>query len=392
MRKTALFVAMTAMLVACGQPTSPTVVHFTTPSADTSANPPASAGPATGSTPAASPSAAAGSLTGSYGILIAGGHIELVKADASIAATAPIASPSVQYCSSNSDGAMEAPPASATSHQVYFRDGDTRIRRLTPPTGAADVTTVPGGPTQVSFFSVSPDDQRIAVVVEDISAATTISLRLYVEDLVGHGHHADIYTTTQPKGKTGTTLWPMGWHGGALVLAVVVACTFEPAGLSPSSWHVSNASTAVRIATINASNCTLSFWPSQAGVGCVNYSSGATTLYDWAGKVISVTGPGSTGSNFTQSGLSPARNSIFFATGSGIGAPAPATGLVQLGPGPYSTVQGHMACTWIDEDHLLAPDGVIQFPAETPGNVHVNATFKAVAAAGNCAGRFPGGL
>ena len=85
MRKTALFVAMTAMLVACGQPTSPTVVHFTTPSADASANPSASAGPATGSTPAASPSAAASSLTGSYGILIAGGHIELVKADASIA-------------------------------------------------------------------------------------------------------------------------------------------------------------------------------------------------------------------------------------------------------------------------------------------------------------------
>jgi hypothetical protein len=324
--------------------------------------------------------------------LISSGHIELVKADATIAATAPIAAASVQYCSSNSDGLMQAPPASATSHQVYFRDGDTRIRRLTPPTGAADVTTVPGGPTQVSFFSVSPDDQRIAVVVEDISAATTISLRLYVEDLVGHGHHADIYTTTQPKGKTGTTLWPMGWHGGALVLAVVIACTFEPAGLSPSSWHVSNASTAVRIATINASNCTLSFWPSPTGVGCVNYSSGATTLYDWAGKVNSVTGPGSTGSNFTQSGLSPAGNSIFFATGAGIGAPAPATGLVQLGPGPYSTVQGHMACTWIDEDHLLAPDGVIQFPAETPGNVHVNATFKAVAAAGNCAGRFPGGL
>jgi len=228
--------------------------------------------------------------------------------------------------------------------------------------------------------------------VEDISAASTISLRLYVEDLVGHGHHADIFTTTQPKGKTGTTLWPMGWHNGALVLAVVIACTFEPAGLTPSSWHVSNASTAVRIATVNASNCTLSNWPSPVGVGCVNYSSGATTLYDWAGKVTSVTGPGSTGSNFTQSGLSPAGNSIFFATGAGIGAPAPATGIVQLGPGPYATIQGHMACSWIDEDHLLAPDGVIQFPAETPGNVHVNATFKALAAAGSCAGRFPGGL
>ncbi len=232
MRKTALLVAMTAMLAACGQPTSPTVVHFTTPSADASATPPASATPSTGSTPAASPTAVASTLTGSYGILIAGGRVELVKTDASIAAVAPIAAPSVQYCSSNSDGAMEAPPVSASGHQVYFRDGDTRIRRLTPPTGSTDVTTVPGGSTQVSFFSVSPDDQRIAVVVEDISAATTISLRLYVEDLVGHGHHADIYTTTQPKGKTGTTLWPMGWHGGALVLAVVVHRPLPPASSS----------------------------------------------------------------------------------------------------------------------------------------------------------------
>jgi hypothetical protein len=382
----ALLVGMTAMLVACGQPTSPTVVHFSTPSGGASTTP--SAGASAATTPASAPSSpASGSatLSGSYGILIAGGQIELVKPDASIAARAPISLSSVVNCSSAGDGAMEAPPVSASSTQVYFRDGDTQISRMSLTSRPLFVTTVPGGPTQVSFFSVSPDDQRIAVVVEDISAATTISLRLYVEDLVGHGHHADIFTTTQPKGT-------MGWHGGALVLAVVIACTFEPAGLSPSSWHVSNAATAVRIATINASGCTLSFWPSPAGVGCVNYSSNATTLYDWAGKVISATGPGATGSNFTQSGLSPAGNSIFFATGAGIGAPAPATGIVQLGPGPYATVQGHMACSWIDEDHLLAPDGVIQFPAETPGNHVVSTTFKPVPASGVCAGRFPGGL
>ena len=342
--------------------------------------------------PLPSPSPTVPPLVGSYGILFASGSVELVKPDASIAATAAITPSSVQFCSSNQDGAILAPPASASNHQVYFRDGDTRIRRLGLGTGAVDVTTVPGGPTTVSFFSVSPDDQRIAVVVEDLSAATTIGLRLYVEDLIGHGHHSDIYTTSQPKGKTGTTLWPMGWHNGALVLAVVVACTFEPAGLTPVAWHVSNATTAVRIATINASNCTLSYWPSPAGVGCVNYSSGATTLYDWSGRVTAGTGPGSTGSNFTQTGLSPAGNSIFFATGSGIGAPPPATGIVQLGPGPYATVQGHMACGWIDEDHLLTPDGVIQFPAETGGNVRVNATFTQFAAPGICGGRFPGGL
>jgi hypothetical protein len=319
--------------------------------------------------------------------------LELVKPDATVAATVSMSPSSVQFCSSAHDGALEPPAVSASNDEVYFRDGDTKIREVVPPGSAADVTTVPGGPTTVSFFSVSPDDLRIAVLVEDLSGATSIGLRLYVEDLRGGGHHADIYTTSTPKGKTGSTLWPMGWHQGALVLAVVPACTFEPAGLSPSEWHVANASNASRIATIRANNCTLSYWPSAAGVGCSD-ANGVTTLFDWTGKILSVTGPGSTGSGYSQTSISPAGNSILFAPGAGVGAPPPATGIVQLGPGPYATVPGHAACIWIDEDHLLAPDAVIQFPAETPGNLQVTATVAPLAAtaSGICAGRFPGGL
>jgi hypothetical protein len=319
--------------------------------------------------------------------------LELVKPDATIAATVAMAPSSVQFCSSAHDGAVQPPAVSASNDEVYFRDGDTKISEVVPPGSAADVTTVPGGTTTVSFFSVSPDDLRIAVLVEDLSGATTIGLRLYVEDLRGGGHHADIYTASTPKGKAGSTLWPMGWHQGALVLAVVPACTFEPAGLAPSEWHVASASNASRIATIRANNCTLSYWPSAAGVGCSD-ANGVTTLFDWTGKILSVTGPGSTGSGYSQTSISPAGNSILFATGAGPGAPPPATGIVQLGPGPYATVPGHAACIWVDEDHLLAPDAVIQFPAETPGNLQVTATVAPLAAtaSGICAGRFPGGL
>jgi hypothetical protein len=344
-------------------------------------------------TPSGSPSASATiqPLTGSYGLLLSAGSLELIKPDAGIAATVPVATASVQFCSALHDGALEAPPVSASSDQVYFRDGDNKIKMVVPPAGAVDVTTVPGSATTVSFFSVSPDDQRIAVLVEDLSGATTISLRLYVEDLHG-GNHADIYTTTTPKGKGGTTLWPMGWHAGALVLALVPACTFEPAGLTPSEWHVSNAATALRMATIRASNCTLSFFPSPAGVGCISGQGGATTLYNWSGKVTAGTGPPTPTNGYTMTGLSPAGQSAFFATGAGIGAPSPETQILQLGPGPYATVQGHAACLWIDEDHLLAPDAVIRFPAETPGNVRVTAPVTALAQSGVCVGRFPGTL
>ncbi|HET7466053.1 MAG TPA: hypothetical protein VFL29_05260 [Candidatus Dormibacteraeota bacterium] len=384
----AALIAIAAIVSACGS-TSLAAQHRSSPAPSGTASVSASAAP-TAPPPGSSP-APVSPLTGQYGLLIAGGKLELIKSDATVFASTAIADSSVGSCSANSDAALQAPPVSASRDQVYFRDGDTRIREVVPPSSAVDVTTVPGSASVVSFFSVSPDDKRIAVLVEDLSGASTISLRLYVEDLVGHGHHADIYTTSFAKGKSGATLWPMGWHAGALVLALVAACSFEPAGLVPDEWHVSSASTAVRIATIKSNNCALSFFPSPAGVGCSG-TSGTTTTYGWDGKVISVTGPGVPNFDYAGTALSPAGNSILFSIRPGIGAPAPATRLVQLGPGPYATVQGHSACLWIDEDHVLAPDAVIQFPAETGGNVQVNTAVTPLPQSGVCAGRFPGGL
>ncbi len=385
MRRGAVVMLPALLVLSCGGSStgSQSPNPFASPSAQATAR--------ASSSPSSSPSP--GPLTGTYGLIISAGMLELVKPDATVSATIAMAPSSVQFCSSAHDSVLQPPAVSATTDEVYFRDGDTKIREVVPPGSAADVTTVPGGPTTVSFFSVSPDDQRIAVLVEDFSGATSIALRLYVEDLHGGGHHSDIYTATTPKDKTGSTLWPMGWHQGNLVLAVIPACTFQPAGLTPTEWHVANASNASRMATIRANNCTLSYWPSAAGVGCTD-ANGVTTLFDWTAKVLSVTGPGATGSGYSQSSLSPAGNSILFATGAGVGAPPPATGIVQLGPGPYATVQGHAACIWIDEDHLLAPDAVIQFAAETPGNLQVTATVEPLAAtvSGVCAGRFPGGL
>src|SRR6266851_1067460 len=199
------------------------------------------------------------------------------------------------------------------------------------------------------------------------------------------------------------TLWPMGWHQGNLVLAVVHACIFsltEP----PTEWHVSNATTATRVATIKGSGCVMSTWPSPAGVACAD-NMGATTLYDWGGKAVAATGPGIvTGPGIqivgSNTALSPAGKSIFFSNGR-VG-PGSATRIVQLGPGPYTTVADHAACGWIDEDHLLSTDAVITFHAETPGNLQMTAVVtplpgsalpaQSTPGSSSCAGRFPGGL
>ena len=376
MRSRTSLLTLALLLLSCGG-SSPSASH----------SPRAGASPSSTASPS---SPTGGPLTGAYGLLLSAGTLQLIKTDGSVAAEVPVAAASTQSCSGQQDRLVAPPPVSASNDEVYFRDGDTRIRMVVPPGSAADVTSVPGGPNIISFFSVSPDDQQIAVFTENVSSGTGIDERLYVEDLHGGGHHVDIYTTQVPKDERGTTLWPMGWHGGALVLAVFRACTSEASGLQPREWHVSNAVSGARVATISGTNCVLSTWPSAGGVGCMD-PQGVTTLYNWAGKVVSVTGPGIQGAGSTT-GLSPAGQSIFFSTGTSLGQSTPTTRIVQLGPGPYTTVPGHAACGWIDEDHLLAGDAVIQFAAETPGNLQVTATATPLEASGQCAGRFPGSL
>ena len=363
MRRGAVLLVSAVLSLSCGGGAPPNAVHSPSPK------------PSASSVTRASPTAAR--LAGPYGLILTAGTLQLISADGSAAASASVAAPSVQFCSPAHDGVVVPPPVSASSDEVYFRDGDTKIRMVVPPNSAADVTTVPGGPNTISFFSVSPDNQRIAVMVEDLSGAA-ISLRLYVEDLRGGGHHADIFTTTTPKGKGGVTMWPMGWHEGLLVLAVIVACTFEPAGITPSEWHLIDAATAVRKTAIGNAGCVLSYWPSPAGVACVDHSKLAAASYDWTGKV---TATRNVQSNDFQAGLSPTSANIFFTSGVLIGAPAPSIRMV--GRTASLTVPGHTACLWIDDGLVLAPDAVIQFPS---------GAVQPIPASGVCAGRFPGGL
>ena len=207
------------------------------------------------------------SLTGSYGVLFVGRNLEVIGVDGSIAASVPVQNSSFgpQACP-NGMGAWTLPGVSASNAHVYFRDGDNKVRMVVPPSSAIDVTTVPGSAEVVSGFSVSPDDQRIAVSVETFSP-DGITDRVYVEDLRGGGHHSDIYTASAAAGKQTVMLWPMGWHAGRLVLAVFVACTFEPV-LYPSAWHVADSVTADRVASIGDRSCRPDAWPSPAGVAC----------------------------------------------------------------------------------------------------------------------------
>ena len=82
-----------------------------------------------------------------------------------------------------------------------------------------------------------------------------------------------------------------------------------------------------------------------------------------------------------QSGVSPSGGNVFVSSGFGIGSPPPTT---RIGSAAGSRVApGHHACLFIDESHLLAPDAVI---------IVSSLAVTLLAAGGQCAGRFPGGL
>jgi hypothetical protein len=382
------------LTVACSQGSAPIA-------ADT---PIALASPSANASSAASPPPVP--VAASYGLLLAGGKLEMITPDGLVGPSASIAPPTLQTCIPGLNANLE-PPVSATADKVFYRDGDTNIRYLTPAGKTGDATTVPGSATSVSFFAVSPDDQRIAVLVEDFSAATTIGLQLYVEDMNGGGHHAVIYATTTSRNASATTLWPMGGHHGNLVLAQMTGCTNDPGSYAPSEWHVADASNGNRIATIKRIGpagvipnfCNLSYWPSAAGVAC--FVNQEATVFDWTGKLVAtVVIQGGVGYGVTQSGLSPSGRDIFFSSqGLCSGAAAPGTVTVcpvfgtiisSQGGNSYASVDATNACLWIDETHLLAPDSVM-VASQTAGGP-VTETRRWLPASGVCAGRYPGGL
>lgn len=346
---------------------------------------PASAARPQGASPPAAASPSTQYSGGSYGLLLAGGQLDLVSADGKVAAAVPVAQSSLvpQACGMGA-GAWTLPAVSASNSYVYFRDGDTKIRMVVPPSTAVDVTTVPGGPTTVSGFSVSPDNQRIAVAVESFSGAgpsqaAVISLRLYVENLHGGGNHNDIYAITFAAGKPATMLWPMGWHQGRLILAVWAACTFESVPY-PRAWHVVDSTTAIRQVSIGDANCIPSIWPSPAGVACLEVAApGHVLLYDWSGKLVSSL----TTDTGAATAVSPSGDLLAIGNGGGLGNTSPTTTMLKLDGSGVVTSPGHMGCLWIDENDVLASDAVIAYPS---------GVATAVALDGRCAGRFPGGL
>ena len=169
----------------------------------------------------------------------------------------------------------QLPETGHSSTRVYFLDGEADLKSLSP---AGTVTLVrrldlPAN-TNIAF-AVSPDDSRLAVGQLTYGAAgatPAFSLRLYVENLTDGKNRVDLFMSNT------AAEWPVGWHGGKLVVAVGKPGVF--AGFNPYGaieYHLVDPDTGNRQALIGCS-----FGPLVAS-GSACWTPGRLGRQDWAG-------------------------------------------------------------------------------------------------------------
>ncbi len=265
--------------------------------AATSPSSKASGSPTTSPVAAGSPSPPASpvTLTGAFAVLATPTSadtytVTIVGADGKIVGSAAASSPTAVTCG-GAAGAVVPLPVSTSDDRAYYMDAQGVVRFLTVQGETGRATTVPTGGGRRSTFAVSPDDQRIAVIVDDFTSSG-VALKLYVEDLNGGTNHVDIFNSN---GTTG--LWPIGWHGGSLVVAKIRACSQGggPFCCGPIELHVVDPTTAARRFTLGGTSCLIAGDPSPAGVACEDSATFTkVSVVDWTGNTLrgfSVAGP-----------------------------------------------------------------------------------------------------
>ena len=330
MRWTAL--ALIVLVVGCG--TGPSGSH---PSPTASATATTSPSPGATSGPSPSPTSNVRLPLGVIvkDFIIDGGatySISLVGLDGHVAATA------VGHKRSQPGGVLvQMPNISPSNSTLYYLDGDSSVMFLRPDGTSGAATTISVDSKSAAVFSVSPDDSRIAVAV--ITYPYPARTRLYVEDLTGGGHHIDLFSSSS------VLEWPVGWHQGHLVIAVGMNTAPQNAWdgfiYAMSGYHVADASTGTRLATI--CDGSIAYDP-PVSAGTVCGSSPNYVVSDWSGT----TRPAPADDGCVGGALSPDGLIIADCQGS------PRVVTFVVGDGTrIATQYSGMPMGWIDSTHVV---------------------------------------
>src|SRR6266852_3828287 len=229
--------------------------------------------------PAAIPQPSPIPLRSSFLAIVGGpknSSVSLVASDGAVLATA-----SVDLAPFRMHTQMSRTSASRTRLYYLNAGSDVRYLALDGTTGTA--THIALGASEQAGFAVSPDDARIAVAVfsyTPLPDGAYKGMRLYVEDLSGGGHHADIFSSTT------VAEFPVGWTTGRLILAVSEprCCPAEPGNpYDASSYHVVDQATGARLVTL-CENSAGPMGPIEP-IGAVCYHPGQAPTYQrWDGS------------------------------------------------------------------------------------------------------------
>lgn len=315
-------------------------------------------------------------VTGAYGVLYSSQAastyaVSIVAIDGKVVASQEVSTPPSPSCA-NTAAALVSPPVSTSDSRAYFMDAQGVVHYLGVSGETGRATTLPASSgSRRSMFAVSPDDQRIAVVVDDFtsSGATT---HLYVEDLNGGANHLDLFSETGAY-----TLWPTGWHGtNNLVLGKIPSCaqggSLFCCGPYAPELHVVDPASGTRRFTLGGS-CVVTGAPSLAGAVCVDPSNVARVL-NWTAVTV------------RSFQLSRAEIAFLSPSGAHVAMIDNGATLIQ---DTGKSLSGLFVCAWIDDTHVISGGDLQHQPRVA--DVTTGAELS-VPAQGDCAGRLPGEL
>jgi hypothetical protein len=276
------------------------------------------------------------------------------------------------------------PTISASNTRVYFADGPTAIRYLgrDGTTGLATTLPVMGAKAR-AVFSVSPDDQRIAIGVFDWSLPVMISI-VSIQDLHGGGNSVEVRRSTFP-----LYGWPVGWHAGNLVLARMPAFGGAPNPNAAQAYSVLNPATGEDLGFLGGMTCPVVGPLSRAGTACVAARCHCIMAVDWSGTqtpTYTYADP----AELNWAALSPDGHALIVSESYG---PKTGVGIWRDGSVAFMASYSGTRSQWLDESHTIVDCAAGDAGGECFGIQDLlTQTTVDVKLPGSIVGVIPGGL
>jgi hypothetical protein len=240
----------------------------------------------------------------------------------------------------------ELPTISISNTRVYFPDGPTAVRYLGRD-GSSGLATSLRNPTAKTraVFSVSPDDQRIAIAVFDWSNPGPLISTVTVQDLQGGGHSVEVELEAKPP----LYGWPVGWHAGNLVLARMPAFGGAPNPNAANAYQLINPVTLEALAYLGGMTCPVVGPLSHAGTACVAARCHCIVAADWSSQQ-NPTYTYADQNELNWAALSPSGHAVIFSESYG---PTAGLGIWRDGSVTFKQKYSSGRSQWLDETHAL---------------------------------------